>query len=181
MPKFIATRLRVLLDAPAAPPLKFGPWAADFAAAESFGGADSVDLAEGNGRIDVPAAFAADFSPPTLAGVYLRVFNDYSAHGIARVRAEFVADFADGSQLAVVASEPAPRASDEPRAAPRPSPLTRSWHQFLTRGNRRAVRSGGTLSVEVRRDAGRLVLAITAAAAGSPDIAFVLDADPVAG
>jgi hypothetical protein len=160
-----ATQMRRTLDSPATPPLKFGPWPAKFAAAESYAGVDATDLADdeisfnlrgGDGRAPV-----IDLS--IVAGIYTRVYNTYWATGAARLRIELMIDMMDGSQIAVIASEPVPRAS--PGAPARRAPLVACWHKFLTAANRAAVHDGGMLTVELRRDAGRLVLAVEAEAA----------------
>lgn len=175
----LATQMRRTLDSPATPPLKFGPWPAEFTAAESYAGVDAADLADDEISFNLRNKddCARVFDLTTVAGIYTRVYNTYRAAGSARLRIELLIDMVDGSQIAVIASEPVPR--EAPGALAPRSPLVASWHKFLTAANRAAVRDGGSLTIELRRDAGRLVLAVEASTDGVPLLKFVIDADDV--
>lgn len=173
----LATQMRRTLDLLATPPLKFGPWPAKFAAAESYAGVDATDLGDDEISFNLRGTNHV-FDLSIVAGIYTRVYNTFWATGAARLRIELMIDMMDGSQIAVIASEPVP-------AAPaRRSPLVTRWHKFLTAANRAAVHDGGTLTVELRRDAGRLVLAVEASTSTAiddvpPMMKFAIDADDV--
>lgn len=175
----LATQMRRTLDSPATPPLKFGPWPAKFAAAESYAGVNATDLADDEISFNLRSTgdCARVFDLTIVAGIYTRVYNTYWATGTSRLRIELLIDMVDGSQIAVIASESVPR-STPGALAPR-SPLVANWHKFLTAADRAAVRDGGSLTIEMRRDAGRLVLAVAAETDGVPSLKFAIDADDV--